>query len=316
MTAAHRPIVASVLGAIALTLIGCTHSTAPTAPKSSTGSTATTAVGTPLASTTTTPPAPEGAQARLASDPAQLADDLAADELALHDPSTAGPALVAAAHRQQAAYRAIGRHPEWDGAVRPRIPASLLDTYDRNVDARRQLTAMTPARDTLPAWHIEPPAPADELLGYYHQAESESGVGWNYLAAINLIETRLGSIVGTSTAGAQGPMQFLPSTFAAYGQGGDVHSPRDSILAAGRYLAANGFANDHDQAIFRYNHAHQYVRAVDQYAALIAADPAAFAGYYQWDVYCYTPRGDVLLPIGYAADSPVSVADYLATHPQ
>ncbi len=95
--------------------------------------------------------------------------------------------------------------------------------------------------------------PADELLGYYRDAEAASGVGWNYLAAINLIETRFGSIDGVSTAGAQGPMQFLPSTFSAYSDGGDIHSPRDSIMAAGRYLAANGFANDRDHANFRYN---------------------------------------------------------------
>jgi membrane-bound lytic murein transglycosylase B len=175
---------------------------------------------------------------------------------------------------------------------------------------------MTPVRDTLPAWRVEPPAPADQLLGYYHQAESETGVGWNYLAAINFIETRFGSIVGASTAGAQGPMQFLPPTFGTYGQGGDIQSPHDSIMAAGRYLAANGFASDRDHAIYRYNHANEYVRAVDQYAALLAADPAAFASYYRWDVYCYTTAGDVLLPIGYAAASPIPVGDYLATHPQ
>ncbi|MFZ1177509.1 MAG: lytic transglycosylase domain-containing protein [Mycobacterium sp.] len=262
------------------------------------------------------PSTPDGAQPHLASDPAQLADDLVADELALRQPSTGEAALVTAAHRQQAAYRAIGRHPDWDATTRPRIPPSLLDVYDRNVDARRQLTAMTPVRDTLPAWLVEPPAPADELLSYYHQAESESGVGWNYLAAINLIETRFGSIIGVSTAGAQGPMQFLPSTFASYAEGGDIHSPRDSILAAGRYLAAHGFANDRDHAIYGYNHANEYVRAVNQYAALLAADPAVFASYYRWDVYCYTTAGDVLLPIGYAATSPIPVADYLATHPQ
>jgi hypothetical protein len=261
------------------------------------------------------PRTPDGAQPHLASDPAQLADDLVADERALRDPSTGEAALVAA-HRQQAAYRAIGRHPEWDATTRPRIPPSLLDVYDRNVDARRQLTAMTPVRDTLPAWRVEPPAPADQLLGYYHQAESETGVGWNYLAAINFIETRFGSIVGASTAGAQGPMQFLPPTFGTYGQGGDIQSPHDSIMAAGRYLAANGFASDRDHAIYRYNHANEYVRAVDQYAALLAADPAAFASYYRWDVYCYTTAGDVLLPIGYAAASPIPVGDYLATHPQ
>ncbi len=259
---------------------------------------------------------PPGAQPRLASDPTQLADDLVADEEALRNGSTPEEALVSAARRQQAAYRAIGRHPDWDAMTRPRVPPSLLDAYDRNVDARRQLTAMTSPRNTLPAWRIEPPAPADQLLGYYHNAESAFGVGWNYLAAINLIETRLGSINGVSTAGAEGPMQFLPSTFAAYGEGGDIHSPGDSIMAAGRYLAANGFANDRNQAIHRYNHSDEYVQAVNQYAAVLAADPAAFAGYYRWDVYCATTAGDVLLPIGYAATSPIAVGDYLATHPQ
>jgi membrane-bound lytic murein transglycosylase B len=259
---------------------------------------------------------PADAQPRLASDPTQLADDLVADEQALRNGSTPEPALEAAAKREQAAYRAIGRHPEWDAIARPRIPASLVDVYDRNVDARRQLTAMSFVKDTLPAWRIEPPVPADELMGYYRAAESESGVGWNYLAAINLIESHFGSIVGLSTAGAQGPMQFLPSTFAAYGNGGDINSPRDSIMAAGRFLAANGFANDRDHAIYGYNHAYQYVRAVDQYAALIGADPAAFAGYHRWDVYYNTTAGDVLLPIGYAATSPIPVQDYLRTHPQ
>jgi membrane-bound lytic murein transglycosylase B len=283
-------------------------------------STATTVAATAVASTTPTAAAtastPGGAQPRLASDPAQLADDLVADEQALRDPSSAETTLVAAARRQQAAFRAIGRHPEWDAITRPRIPPSLLEVYDRNVDARRQLTALAYVKNTLPAWRIVRPAPADELLGYYREAESQSGVSWNYLAAINLIETGFGSIDGVSTAGAEGPMQFLPSTFAAYAEGGDIHSPRDSIMAAGRYLAANGFVNDRDQAIYRYNHAHEYVQAVNQYAAVLAADPATFAGYYRWDVYYYTTAGDVLLPIGYAATAPIPVEDYLATHPQ
>ena len=252
----------------------------------------------------------------LSSEPAQLADDLVADEQALRDPSTSEAALPAAARRQQAAYRAIGHHREWDAITRPRIPPELLATYDRNVDVRRQLNAMTQIKNTLPAWRIVPPAPADELLGYYREAEAASGVGWNYLAAINLIETRFGSINGVSTAGAQGPMQFLPSTFAAYGDGGDIDSPHDSIMAAGRYLAANGFADDRDHAIFRYNNADQYVRAVNDYAAVLADDPAAFAGYYRWDVYYCTTAGDVLLPIGYAEMSPIPVESYLATHPQ
>ena len=257
---------------------------------------------------------PAGAQPQLAVDPVQLADDLVADEQALHDPSTPEAVLVAAARRQQAAYRAIGRHPDWDAVTRPRIPASLLEAYDRNVDARRQLTTMAHVKDTLPAWRINAPAPAEELLGDYREAESVSGVGWNYLAAINLVETRFGSIDGVSDAGAQGPMQFLPSTFAAYGEGGDINSPHDSIMAAGRYLAANGFAKDRDYALYRYNNSHQYVQAVNDYATVLAADPAAFAGYYRWDVYYNTTAGDVSLPIGYSATSPIPVTDYLATH--
>jgi hypothetical protein len=263
------------------------------------------------------PPTPAaGAQPTISSDPAQLGDELVADEQALRDPSTPEPALSAAARRQQAAYRAIGQHTEWDEIVRPRIPASLLEPYDLNVDARRQLYAMTEVKNTVPPWRIVPPAPADALLDYYRAAEAATGVGWNYLAAINLIESRFGSIEGDSTAGAQGPMQFLPSTFDAYGAGGDIHSPRDSIMAAGRYLAANGFANDRDSAIFRYNNADRYVRAVNDYAAVLAADPAAFADYYRWDVYYRTTSGDVLLPVGYESASPIPVEDYLADHPQ
>jgi membrane-bound lytic murein transglycosylase B len=307
-----------VLATITFAVLGCANAES-TAPPTATMVPATGPVGAAMVDDpqlTAAAATPAGAQPRLALDPAQLADDLVADEQALRDPSAAEPALVAAARRQQAAYRAIARHPEWDAITRPRIPQSLLDVYDRNVDARRQLRAMARVNDTLPAWRIEPPAPADELLGYYRQAESESGVGWNYLAAINLIETGFGSIVGVSDADAQGPMQFLPSTFAAYGEGGDINSPRDSIMAAGRYLAAQGFANDRDNAIYQYNNAHEYVRAVNQYAAVLAADPAAFGGYYRWDVYYYTTAGDVLLPIGYAATSPIPVGDYLATHPQ
>lgn len=258
------------------------------------------------------------AQPPLAPEPALLARDLVLDEQALRDPSSSGAVLLASARRQQAAYRAIGRHPEWDSTIRPRIPSWLLATYERNISARRHLVALVggEAKDTLPAWRVDPPAPANELLGYYRHAEAASGVGWNYLAAINMVETGFGRIVGLSSAGAQGPMQFLPSTFAAYGNGGDIRSPRDSIMAAGRYLAANGFANDRDHAIFRYNHSNHYVGAVNDYAAVLGGNPAGFRGYYLWDTYYHTTVGDVLLPVGYAATERIPVTQYLAAHPQ
>ena len=87
-------------------------------------------------------------------------------------------------------------------------------------------------------------------------------------------------------------------------------------MAAGRYLAVNGFASDRDRALYRYNNSNQYVQAVNDYAAVLAADPAAFAGYHRWDVYYNTTAGDVVLPIGYSATAPIRVADYLAPHPR
>lgn len=290
-----------------LGLAGCAQHPAPTPS---------TTPPAPPATTVSTPPAPVGAQPRVAADPARLADDLVADERVLHDPSAPEAALTQAARRQQAAYRAIGRHPDWDAIVRPRIPADRVELYDLNVDARRQLATLAEPRDTVPAWRIVAPPPVEVLRSAYRDAEAASGVGWHYLAAINLIETHFGSVAGDSHAGAQGPMQFMPSTFAAYGEGGDIYAPRDSIMAAGRYLAANGFADDPDHALFRYNNADEYVRAVTDYATVLAADPAAFGAFYRWDVYYSSTAGDVLLPVGYAAEAPIPVGEYLSAHPQ
>jgi len=262
---------AALAGAALLAAAGCSP---PSAAKP--------APAAPAEPAPTPPPAAAaaiGAQPRLASDPVQIAEDLIADELALRDPATPPPAVAAAARRQQVAYRAIGRNPQWDPVIRPLIPGSLIEVFDLNIDARRQLASLAEVRDTLPAWRIIAPAPADALLGYFREAESATGVPWNYLAAINLIETGFGRIAGLSTAGAQGPMQFMPGTWAAYGQG-DVNSPRDAIMAAGRYLAASGFATNPDRAIYRYNNANTYVRAVSDYAAVMAADPATFGHYY------------------------------------
>lgn len=249
-------------------------------------------------------------------DPAALAADLVAADQALRNPSAPEQVLAAAARRQQVAYRTLGAHPEWDAIARPQIPAALLEVYDLNIDARRQLMALTDPKSSMPPWRVVPPVPATELVAAYRASEAASGVPWNYLAAINFVETGFGRINGVSDDAAQGPMQFLPSTFAAYGNGGDIHSPRDSIMAAGRLLAANGFATNRDRAIWGYNHSDHYVRAVNDYAAVIGGDPAGFAGYYRWDTYYRTTAGDLLLPIGYVSTVRIPVADYLAAHPQ
>lgn len=110
----------------------------------------------------------------------------------------------------------------------------------------------------------------------------------------------MGRIRGTSEAGAQGPMQFMPSTWAAYGEG-DINSNRDSIAAAARYLQRNGAPGDMRRALYRYNNDYRYVDAVTIYAERMRADERAFWGYYQWQVYYVTMNGDVWLPEGYGS---------------
>jgi soluble lytic murein transglycosylase-like protein len=98
--------------------------------------------------------------------------------------------------------------------------------------------------------------------------------------------------------GAQGPMQFMPPTWGEWGEG-DVHDPRDAILAAGRYLRWGGMPDDVDGAIFRYNRDVRYVEAVRSYAEEMQADERAFFGYYHWQVYFSTGAENVWLAVGY-----------------
>ena len=236
------------------------------------------------------------------TDPAQLArlaDQLAADETALRSPATPAADIPAVARRQQAAYRALSARPDVLPQVLARLPEGLRPVAQANVDAGAELRAMTTPKTNLPPWRILTPPPADELQRYYQDAEAATHVPWAYLAAVHLVETRMGRIRGTSTAGAQGPMQFLPSTWARWGGGGDINDPHDAIMAAGRYLAASGAPGDLHQALYAYNHSEHYVRAVTLYAQQIEANPRAYLAYHAWQVYYITPQGDLWLEEGY-----------------
>jgi hypothetical protein len=231
--------------------------------------------------------------------------------VAIRDPATTELELARAALAQQVAYRQLGRHPEWDEGVLAALPEELWATVTRHAAARREFRGMhTRLSDTLPAWRIVEPEPADELLAVYQEAGAAFDVSWPYLAAINLVETATGRIRGTSTAGAQGPMQFLPATWAAYGDGGDINDTRDAIFGAARYLAANNGATDIDNALFRYNHSERYVRGVKLYADLIAEHPRAYLGVYHWGVWYLTTQGDVFLPVGYEETEPIPVSAF------
>src|SRR5690349_5147629 len=86
-------------------------------------------------------------------------------------------------------------------------------------------------------------------------------------------------------------MQFIPSTWRAYGLGGDIHDPHDAILGAANYLHANGAPGDYSGALYHYNPSRLYVDAVLRYARLIAHDRRWFYALYSWQVFVRTHAG-------------------------
>jgi hypothetical protein len=243
---------------------------------------------------------PDPLAAAAADDPLELVGQLADAHTAIRDPATSAERLELAGRLHQAATLQLVKHPEWTEQVLALLPEDIRESVRSDVEAGTALRSMVTPRTELPDWRIVEPAPAEELLAHYREAEEVFGVSWAYLAAIHLVETRMGRIRGTSIAGAQGPMQFMPATWDAYGEG-DVNDDRDAILAAGRYLRASGAPGDMHRALFAYNRSDRYVRAVDLYAQQMLADPRAYDGYYHWQVYYLTVDGDVLLEVGYGA---------------
>jgi hypothetical protein len=106
------------------------------------------------------------------------------------------------------------------------------------------------------------------LLPIYQSCGTEYGIPWQVLASINKIETAFGTNLNVSSAGAEGWMQFIPSTWAAYGVDAngdgkkDPYNPVDAICAAARYLRAAGGDKNIRQAILAYNHADWYADEV------------------------------------------------------
>ncbi len=322
----RRVAAAALLGLVIPAALGCGGpSSAPdepaAGPESSVTSSTTTAPPTTSAPPTTAAPtttttAPVDVTALrpppLVADPAALAARIADAEAVLRDPGAGEGDVAAAALAQQVGYRQLGDHPEWDAAVLGALPAGLRPVAEHHAAARRDLRAITgrPVSE-MPAWRIVAPEPAADLLRLYHEAADEFGVPWQYLAAINLVETGMGRIRGTSVAGAQGPMQFMPATWEAYGEG-DVNDPRQAIRGAARYLTANGAPGDMAGALWNYNHSDRYVRAVQRYADLMVEHPGAYAGFHGWGVWYWTTAGDLYLPVGWEALEQVPVEEYLA----
>jgi peptidoglycan hydrolase CwlO-like protein len=122
------------------------------------------------------------------------------------------------------------------------------------------------ARDDIVAQAVEPISKS-AYRKLYIQSARQYGFGedWYILAAVGKVESDHGANMGPSTAGAMGPMQFLPSTWEASGVDGNgdgvanIMDPRDAIPAAAGYLESGGAPQDWYAALFSYNHADWYV---------------------------------------------------------
>jgi hypothetical protein len=196
---------------------------------------------------------------------------------------------------QQRIYRLLTRRSELARRVLRRLPKGIRLQAHRNIKAGTNLRSLTRPVKPPVRMKTQRPEPPGALLGYYKKAQRRFDVDWEVLAAVNSIETRFGRIRSASYAGAQGPMQFIPSTWRAYGMGGDVHDPHDAILGAANYLSASGAPRDYRRALYAYNNATEYVTAVLSYAREIMRRARNYYVYYSWQVFVRTTKGDMQL---------------------
>lgn len=117
-----------------------------------------------------------------------------------------------------------------------------------------------------PASHALIQSAPQALIPVYEAAGRKYDIPWTVLAAIHKQETDFGtSGYDVSSAGAIGPMQFMPSTFAIFGvaapghQTADIHNVDDAIYSAAHMLHVEGFQSNPYDAIYAYNHSSTYV---------------------------------------------------------
>jgi membrane-bound lytic murein transglycosylase B len=201
--------------------------------------------------------------------------------------------VVLLALHQQRIYRVLARNPELARRTIARLKGPPAAQARDNVAATRDLFSLAHPVKSAKRFRTQRPQPAGTLLGHLRQAGRRFHVSWQVLAAVMHVETKFGRVKSASSAGAQGPMQFLPATWKMYGLRGNVHDPRDAVLGAANYLHASGAPGDYERALHAYNPDRRYVDAVLRHARQIKRDSRAYYAYYNWQVFVLTTRGDV-----------------------
>lgn len=174
---------------------------------------------------------------------------------------------------------ALADRPRLYRRVLGRLAAAERGGVRDEVSAQVDLSKLSTGWPIKRRYRTRPAEAAADLWGYYGQGHKRFAVTRRLLAAVNLVETDFNRLRGDSVADAQGPMQFIASTWKAYGLGGDVHDPHDAILGAANYLHANGAPADDARALAHYNPSALYVDAVRRYARRMRT-AAAFRAFY------------------------------------
>jgi soluble lytic murein transglycosylase-like protein len=187
-------------------------------------------------------------------------------------------AVVQAAETEERIELGMARDPRLERGVVAKLPAGLAGNVADDVAARRDLLRLAPKKKGPPL-RLGPALPVVRLRSLYLEAQRRSGVPWQVLAAVNFVESDFGRLREASVDGAQGPMQFMPSTWVEYGRG-NVHDPAAAILAAARFLRAAGAPADEQAALLRYNPSRLYVDAVERYAGRMRRDRASLLVFY------------------------------------
>ncbi len=221
-------------------------------------------------------------------------------------------------HTEQLIVRTLIRNEDWIPEFLDGVPEDLRPFAELHILARQELglhVGDAVPGENVPPWEIIDPVPMDDLVTYYKAAGEATGIDWEVLAGVNLVETVVGRINGVSSAGAQGPMQFLPTTWPEVSQGGDVLDPEDAIHGAARYLVQRGGLESINDGLWGYNNSYEYGNAVLAYADLLRLDEDAFRGFYNWEVYVGSVEGTLWLPVGFNLTERIPAADYVAENP-